>query len=373
MSSSDHQAPQGQMRKKSLLWALAGVLLGLLAFWLWHNNIAASPSLPAAQTASQPAPSVGEPAPPESLALNNDDLLLVQRARNSALEEEIQRLEQALRDDPCVALELLRRQNPSLQPLPPGALPAPGQSQPAEPTQGESNNLSGQPAGSENLPPINQPPAPANVGQLLEQATVFILALDSDSQVRMGSGFFVAPGIIISNRHVVGSEHSRIMAGNPAMGGMRPGQVIAVSSQEKRDYALVRLAGTEAMPFLRIGEGAKRTERISAWGFPAFITTADPKLQALIEGDVSAAPEVVYSEGVVSVVLDGQPPIIVHTAALSQGNSGGPLVSEQGVAAGINTMIKLAAESYNQSSLALPGEDMAAFMRENGITPTQAE
>jgi S1-C subfamily serine protease len=301
---------------------------------------------------------------------------MIQQARNAALEEEVQRFEEALRDDPCQILNLLHSRDPGRQPLAPGALPE------RENTSGppEANGLASPPPSpaapegeTENLPPVAAPAAPDSVGGLIEQTTVFLLALDADGQVRMGSGFFVAPGVIISNRHVVGSVNSRIIAGNQAMGGMRPGQVMTVSSQEKRDYALVRLAGAEAMPFLRIGDSAKRTERISAWGFPAFITSSDPKLQDLIQGDISAAPEVVYSEGVVSVVLQDQPPLIVHTAALSQGNSGGPLVNEQGVVVGINTMIKLAAESYNQSSVALPGSDVASFMQEAGVTPSRAE
>jgi hypothetical protein len=364
MFASDKREPPERDRKKVFLWAGAGVLLGLLVFWLWHN---AAPA-PQPLAASSPPAQTPSAAPAETLALDDDKLLVIQRARNAALEEEIQRLEQTLRQDPCAALNLLRSQDPNLAPLPPGAVPAvpPGQSSALPPSPAPAE-------GMRNLPPVDQPPAPANVGQLMEQVTVFILALSPDQQVSMGSGFFVAPEIVITNRHVVGTNQAKIVAGNPAMGGMRPGQVIALSNEKNRDYALVRLPGSQAMPFLRITEGAKRTERISAWGFPAFITTADPKLHALIEGDISAAPEVVYSEGVVSVVLDGQPPIIVHTAPLSQGNSGGPLVNEQGVAAGINTMIKLAAESYNQSSLALPGEDMAAFMREHGVTVTPSE
>jgi S1-C subfamily serine protease len=158
-----------------------------------------------------------------------------------------------------------------------------------------------------------------------------------------------------------------VLVGNPSLQGMRPASIIAVGQVESQDFALLRAPGTEALPYLRISDGAKRTQKISSWGFPSFITSEDPKLEALINGDLRAAPEVVYSEGVVSVVLDGDPALIVHTAALSQGNSGGPLIDEKGVVVGINTLIKQASESYSQSSMALTGKDLAAFMLKNGI------
>jgi S1-C subfamily serine protease len=364
---SSEQDPKRPKSTKNYIWAALGALAALLIFWLWQTASAPLPGEVAPSPQSSTAPQAGSG---EGLVVRNNELLMIQQARNAALEEEIQRFEEMLRDDPCQILQLLQSRDPGRQPLAPGSLPesnaAPGESGFAPPPAAPEEEM-------ENLPPVAKPAEPDSVGGLIEQATVFMLALDADGQVRMGSGFFVAPGIIISNRHVVGSVNSKIMAGNPSMGGMRPGRVMTVSGEEKRDYALVRLAGAETMPFLRIGNSAKRTERVSAWGFPAFITASDPKLQALIQGDISAAPEGIYSEGVVSVVLEDKPPLIVHTAALSQGNSGGPLVNEQGVVVGINTMIKLASESYNQSSVALPGSDIASFMQEAGVAPVLAQ
>ena len=369
-------AQDQQIWRKPYIWVIAGVILGLLAFWLWNMGRPAVSVAPLAQ-APQAAPAQAAPG-----GVQGDDLALIQRARNDALEEEVRRFEQALREDPCKVLQMLRGSDPNNTPLSPGVLPEnapapPGQTPPsvpegADPAQPMPTDLLPENLLSDNLPAMEKPATPANVGELMEQTTVFILAVDKGGQGKMGSGFFVAPGIVMSNRHVVGSASAQTLVGNPTMGGMRPGRVLAISSEENRDYALIKIPGAEAMPFLSIGSGAKRTQKVSAWGFPAFITVSDPKLEALARGDASAAPEVVYSEGVVSVVLDNKPPLIVHTAAVSQGNSGGPLIDEKGVVVGINTMIRVATESYNQSSVALPGSDMAAFIEEKGVAVNRA-
>lgn len=335
--------------RKPYLWVLLGVLLGALAFWLvgsrWGQQLGIAPSAPPA--AMQPS------------VLADDNRLLVQRARNQTLEEEIKRLEEALRDDPCKILRMLEERDPRNTPLAPGVLP--------------ENKPDGQDSSLNGLPSIARPATPANVGELLEQTTVFVLVENSPTQVGQGSGFFVAPEIVATNAHVAGRLGNKVIVGNPAMGGMRPGQVIAISADENYDFALIKVPGTANIPYLRIGNSASRTMRVSAWGFPAFITGDDPKLKRLVEGDISAAPEVVYSEGAVSVVLEHKPPMIVHSAALSQGNSGGPLVDDKGIVVGINTLITKASQSYSQSSVALPGSELAAFMQKHGVAATRAD
>ena len=207
----------------------------------------------------------------------------------------------------------------------------------------------------------------------MDMATVFILS-QYDGQVGMGSGFFVAPGVIATNSHVAQGPDAQILVGNKALGGMQPASIIAYSHDENRDYALLSIAqaGAGKVPVLQLADGAARTERVSAWGFPGYITEIDPKLKALAQGDSSAVPEVVYSEVVVSVVLGRRPPAILHTASISQGHSGGPLINAKGIVGSINTFIKKADKSYSQSNIALPGGDLAKFMQENGITASMA-
>ena len=359
---------------RPFFWLLVGLLAGALLLALLLRGC--KEELP---------PPVEEPAAnAEDRKL--DELILLQRAHNEGLEEEIRRLHGLLAEDPCTLSGILGA-SPEKTPVAPGygagspstsgtsgsqGTGAPGTPAPAAPQEGGAAAPDTPPASSAPAPV--SAPAPSTVGELMDNATVFVLSNYQDA-FGMGSGFFVAPGIIATNSHVVQNPGAEIMVGNKALGGMHEARVIAYSKDESRDYALLRVSDSLAAkaPVLHVAQGAKRTERVSAWGFPGYIAEIDPKLAALAKGDATAVPEVVYSEGVVSVVLDHAPPVILHTASLSQGNSGGPLINAEGVVVGINTFIKKADKSYSQTNIALPGDDLVRFMREQGISVTQSD
>jgi S1-C subfamily serine protease len=78
---------------------------------------------------------------------------------------------------------------------------------------------------------------------------------------------------------------------------------------------------------------------------------------------------VVFSEGVISVIQDvNSVPYINHTAEVSHGNSGGPLVDQSGSAIGINTTINVDPKSNRQVNIALGASDVISFLRSKNIS-----
>ena len=234
------------------------------------------------------------------------------------------------------------------------------------------------PAAQAKEPVTKMPPKrlearePANVAELLEQNTVLILALVGKG-VSMGTGFFLSPDTIMTNAHVVGNV-TEVVYINKFVGTVRAASVLLRVREQGLDFAVLKTREPIPVKPLKLQkELVQKMERVSAWGFPSAVMSDDPKFLGLLQGNMQAAPEVVYTEGSVNVVLNRKPPLVVHSATVSQGNSGGPLVNAAGDVVGINTMIKLDDQSYRQSSLAIPSTVIAAFLEANKVSFTPAK
>ena len=213
------------------------------------------------------------------------------------------------------------------------------------------------------------PPATPAAAQV-DQACVFLVSASQEGGLNTGTGFFVAPEHVVTNHHVVARAAGQILVTSKALGRPVEGRVVARDTSGDRDYALLKVIlplGANIRP-LAFAATPKRTDKVGAWGFPHLISQNDPAYARLLSGeDFSATPELSYSEGVISAILERDPPLVVHSAPLSPGNSGGPLVNEQGEIVGINTMITPDESSYRQASIALSGQDLLRFLRQNGI------
>ena len=260
----------------------------------------------------------------------------------------------------------------------------------AKPDAGETTpgkdvpeNLPGEAVPGISLPPLPSAnatvPAKAvdlstlTIPQRLEQGTVLILA-PVPGGAQQGTGFFINPDHVLTNRHVVANAiDDMVMVTNANLRGARRGMVVARSDTPGYDFAVIKVMLVEGdqVPALPLSPTVNRTDKVSAWGFPALVSEQDPAYLRLLRGDFNAVPEVVFTDGVVNAILQTSPRNIVHSAVASQGNSGGPLVNEKGDVIGINTFIRLDADSNRQTQTALGSDAIMGFLREKGIPFTE--
>jgi S1-C subfamily serine protease len=305
------------------------------------------------------------------------------------LQNERDRLK-GLLEDPCgpaASSALSQGLTGSVAPLPPVAGAAvPGQSSAGTPSPDDQaeGTSPGDAANSAALPPVvtNAPGrmmAPQTLAHQMERSVAFILGAVPSGGVSMGTGFFISPDTIVTNRHVIESaDPTKIAVTSEVMGKIQKVKVIAMTSNSEigtSDYAVLKLNSAANVVPVPLSAMADKLSRVVAVGYPGYLTNMDPKLRQLIGGDMSAAPETVFTSGDISVVQDGgdRPPVIIHTADMSQGNSGGPLVDQCGRVLGVNTFIGQDNASGRRGLFALGASDLMKFLDQNNVPYQRAD
>jgi S1-C subfamily serine protease len=220
-------------------------------------------------------------------------------------------------------------------------------------------------------------PNDALVKQLRAQ-TVFILAPLGGRDVMLGSGMVIAPGLVLTNRHVVAGSIGRDLV---VMASSLPdpliGRVKALSAEPRGnagddysdDFALVTVDGPLSAPPLRMAGAVQPLDRVIAAGFPTNVITADKQFQDLQAGRAVGMPQVVLSRGDIRVVENqgGSTPVVAHTAEISEGNSGGPLVNACGQLVGINTFGITIPGQIRSSSFAIGDAAIDRFLKSQNV------
>ena len=171
----------------------------------------------------------------------------------------------------------------------------------------------------------------------------------------MGSGSRTAPG----GEALVLSKHLKTGYVGTVVATSQPGQAT------QADFAVIQvdLPAGAVRPLPVAAEPSALSEVVAA-GYPAIAIAQDRNLRRLAAGDLKASPQVVLTKGTVSAVQNKErnAPIVLHSADISAGNSGGPLVDACGRAVGINTFIATNQQA-TKANYALGGSWLAAFLR----------
>lgn len=179
-----------------------------------------------------------------------------------------------------------------------------------------------------------------------------------------GSGFAVAPNRIITNAHVV--EAAERYPGNVVIGvvpseGDKSYQGRLIALDADRDLALIEFTGLR-LPALTFYNGpANEGDAMIALGYPGNVDLATARSSA----DFITPLSPVRSQGVFSGRRNLQGvSVLLHTAGIARGNSGGPLLDGCGRVLGVNSAITRADDGDASFGFAIGNDEVAAFLRE---------
>ena len=177
-----------------------------------------------------------------------------------------------------------------------------------------------------------------------------------------GSGIAISPTRIVTNAHVV--ESAAKYPGNVALGvvpseGQKSYAAKLIAIDTARDLALIEISDAR-LPAAAIYTGPLESGAdVVALGYPGNVDLATarsandyitPRTPTRSEGNVSNTQSV---DGVA---------MLIHTAKISRGNSGGPLVDGCGRITGINTAITRADDGDSPFAFAIAGRELTRFL-----------
>lgn len=180
-----------------------------------------------------------------------------------------------------------------------------------------------------------------------------------------GSGFAVGPNRIVTNAHVV--ELAQKYPDNVVIGvvpseGSKSYQGRVVAIDTKRDLALIEFTGG-TLPVATLYAGAPDDSMgLVSLGYPGNVDLATA--QSAADYIKPLAP--VRSEGSLSASrnIEGIN-VLLHSASISRGNSGGPLLDRCGRVMGVNSAITRGEEGDASFAFAIAESELAGFLREH--------
>ena len=330
-----------------------------------------------------PGTRVMPPQPPGAL-LADDEALRIAREANAALESRARRLEQAIAGAVCTPegnLVLPDGRTPE------GLLPPAGGGAEGEPAVGEARADALVRPAPERVQVPNEARAgesgsaienTATLLELIESRTALVLVVGPKPAT--GSGFFVGPDLFVTNDHVVADAKGggSIFVVNKRLGRVWEAKVLARLGplpEAGGDYALLRVPGATS-PFFTLRDSTEtmRLQNVIAAGYPGVILETDVNFARLREGDLAAIPDLTVTDGIVNVeqTLGPTTRAIIHTARISGGNSGGPLVDGCGRVVGVNTFVRSEERTQRFLNFSLASTDLLRFLDKADVRSVRA-
>lgn len=212
---------------------------------------------------------------------------------------------------------------------------------------------------------------PADIAAAARGVVRVVIVENQGNQTRLvghGSGFAIAPDLVVTNAHVVEElqRNGSLLAGIVPSQGPRtyPAHIRAFSPNN--DLALLQVDNGANLPALTLYPGQPTDgEQVAALGFPGNVDMA----QGLSLADVVTPQEAVKSYGNISAGRSSrQFDTILHTAQIGAGNSGGPLLDACGRVLGVNSFGTVTDNGTDSAFyFAISMREIAPFLLQAGV------
>ncbi|RIA37790.1 trypsin-like peptidase [Hephaestia caeni] len=197
---------------------------------------------------------------------------------------------------------------------------------------------------------------------------VVTIAFDGDQvgDFGHGSGFAIAPDRIVTNAHVVelaARDPAHVVIGIVPSQGDRTFRGRVVAYDPARDLAEIAFDGARLPPVTLYNGPMSDGAQVVALGYPGNVDLATA--QSALDYITPLSP--VRSQGVFSGArsLAGVR-VLLHTAGIARGNSGGPLLDPCGRVIGVNSAITGGQDGDSSFAFAIADSELAQFLREAG-------
>jgi S1-C subfamily serine protease len=179
-----------------------------------------------------------------------------------------------------------------------------------------------------------------------------------------GSGFAVGPNRVVTNAHVVelaGRYPDNVVIGVVPSEGDKSYQGKVIKIDQARDLALIEFTGVRLPPLTLFGGKIADGDSLVALGYPGNVDVATARSAA----DFITPQSPVRSQGGFAGFRKlGSVSVLLHTANIARGNSGGPLLDRCGRVLGVNSAITHNDEGDSTFAFAIAGTELAAFLAE---------
>ncbi|WP_267393844.1 serine protease [Sphingomonas sp. GC_Shp_1] len=179
-----------------------------------------------------------------------------------------------------------------------------------------------------------------------------------------GSGVAIAPNRIVTNAHVMELADrypDNVVIGIVPSEGDKSYQGKVIAYDSKRDLALIEFTGASLPPAALYTGPVTEGDPVVALGYPGNVDLATAQSAA----DYIRPTSPVRSEGVFSGrrSLTGIE-VLLHTASIARGNSGGPLLDRCGRLIGVNSAITRGEEGDSSFGFAIADTELASFLHD---------